>query len=84
MVLCKFCGKEIHFDPSIRSSSGKFIPLSGAKGTAKHRCKIGLSIARHARNGGGNNVVINGNVSRNSFPVLGRPDPWQNPLQNSV
>jgi hypothetical protein len=39
MILCKYCGKEIHFDPSVRSSSGKFIPLTGAKGTAKHRCK---------------------------------------------
>jgi DnaJ domain len=39
MILCKFCGKEIHFDERIKSRYGKFIPLSGEKGTAKHRCK---------------------------------------------
>ena len=35
---CYFCGKEIHFDPNIKSERGKYIPLSGKRGTAKHRC----------------------------------------------
>jgi hypothetical protein len=35
---CYFCGKEIHFDQNIKSERGKYIPLSGKTGTAKHRC----------------------------------------------
>ena len=36
---CYYCGKVIHFDPDIKSETGKSIPLSGEKGTSKHRCK---------------------------------------------
>jgi hypothetical protein len=35
---CQYCGKEIHFDSNVKSKSGKYIPLSGKVGTAKHRC----------------------------------------------
>jgi len=35
---CYRCGKEIHFDPSIKSKNGKSIPLSGRTGTRKHDC----------------------------------------------
>lgn len=35
---CYSCGKEIHFDPNIKSKNGKSIPLSGKTGTSKHRC----------------------------------------------
>ena len=35
---CYHCCKEIHFDPDMKSERGKYIPLSGKTGTAKHRC----------------------------------------------
>jgi hypothetical protein len=38
MVVCRYCSKEIHFDSAFKSQRGKWIPLSGKSGTAKHRC----------------------------------------------
>jgi hypothetical protein len=39
MTYCYHCGKEIHFDPDIKSKrSGKYIPLSCKRGTRKQHC----------------------------------------------
>lgn len=35
---CRSCGQEIHFDNSIKSNTGKSIPLQGATGYDKHDC----------------------------------------------
>lgn len=67
MVLCKFCGREIHFDERVKSKSGKFISLSGRTGAAKHRFLRGRSTNKPEGNGGSNNAGNRCGVNKNGL-----------------